>query len=390
MLVRSTSFAAVIFKAKGGSMIYRPLGSTGLNVSQLGFGAMRLPTRRLNGNEVVDRDLAIPMIHRAFAAGVNYIDTAVGYCNEDSQRAVGEAIKGWRNKVIVSTKNPYYGADEAVWWKNLENSLQRLGVDVIDVYSFHGITRQKLQEHIQPLMHKWAIKARDRGLVRHIGCSFHDDNDTLRLAVDSGLFESITLQYNLLDRRLADGIAHAHRKRLGVVVMGPIAGGRLGMSSDVLTQAVPHIQRAPELALRFVLTNPYVSLALSGMSALQQVEDNLTVAAENRALSPHEISLIEEHFNRLKSMADLYCTACLYCLPCPHNVRIPQVFEIHNRGRVYGLWANARGRYKELLATPDWSGPHKCIGCGICETKCPQKISIRKQLQEAHRALSEQ
>jgi aryl-alcohol dehydrogenase-like predicted oxidoreductase len=105
-------------------MIYRTLGRTGYKVSQLGFGAMRLPMTEANGDKAVDRDLAIPMIHRAFEAGLNYIDTAVGYCNQDSQRAVGEALRGWRDRVVVSTKNHYYGEDEAEWWSNLENSLE--------------------------------------------------------------------------------------------------------------------------------------------------------------------------------------------------------------------------------------------------------------------------
>jgi len=98
-------------------MQYRQLGRTGLRVSQLGFGAMRLPMTADGPEGLVDREKAVPMFHRAFEAGVNYVDTAVGYCREDSQRAVGDAIKGWRDKLVVSTKNPYYGEDEVEWWK---------------------------------------------------------------------------------------------------------------------------------------------------------------------------------------------------------------------------------------------------------------------------------
>jgi aryl-alcohol dehydrogenase-like predicted oxidoreductase len=113
-------------------MIYRPLGKTGYQVSQLGFGAMRLPMEGEGENSRIVREKAIPMIHRAFEAGVNYIDTAVGYCNGDSQRVVGEALAGWREKIVVSTKNHYFDEDEKTWWGHLEDSLDRLQVEYIE------------------------------------------------------------------------------------------------------------------------------------------------------------------------------------------------------------------------------------------------------------------
>ncbi len=116
-------------------MQYTTLGNTGLEVSRLGFGAMRLPMQ----GETIDRELAIPMIHRAFERGVTYIDTAVGYCNQDSQRVVGEALKGWRDKVVLSTKNHCFEANEKAWWTHLEDSLERLDVETIDIYNTHGI-----------------------------------------------------------------------------------------------------------------------------------------------------------------------------------------------------------------------------------------------------------
>jgi len=140
-------------------MIYRQLGKTGLRVSQLGFGAMRLPMVGKGKTASVDRDKAIPMMHHAFANGVNYIDTAVGYCNQDSQRAVGEALQGWRDKVIVSTKNPYYGEDEKSWWQNLENSLEWLQTDFIDIYNHHGINWQRYKDYVDKRMRPWMEKA---------------------------------------------------------------------------------------------------------------------------------------------------------------------------------------------------------------------------------------
>jgi len=371
-------------------VIYRALGKTGYNVSQLGFGAMRLPMMEVNGTQVVDRALAIPMIHRAFEAGLNYIDTAVGYCNEDSQRVVGEALKGWRDRIVVSTKNPYYGEDESEWWTNLENSLQRLDVESIDIYNHHGINWDRYVNAVEPRISKWMRKAKDQGLIKHICTSFHDTNEALMKLIDTGYVESITLQYNLLNRDLEEGIAHAKEKGVGVVVMGPVAGGRLGVRSEVLANLVPGVNRVPELALRFVLSNPGVTVALSGMSTMQMVEENVVTAADEISLTEGDNAVIREHVERLAEMAKLYCTGCKYCMPCPMEVNIPHIFELYNMGQVYGLWEYAKDGYAKF---PDqrWTGGKQadaCIECGECEEKCPQNIQIREQLKAAHAALA--
>ena len=363
-------------------------------VSQLGFGAMRLPMVGEGEAARVDRQRAIPMIHRAFQAGVNYIDTAIGYCKQDSQRAVGEALKGWRDKVVVSTKNNYYGLEEAVWWKNLEDSLQRLDVDCIDLYSHHGLRWARYEEFVAPAMSQWMQKAKDQGLIKHIGCSFHDTNDALRRLVDTGYAEVITLQYNLLDRALEDGIAYAHERGVGVAVMGPVGGGRLGADSETLAGVIPGIRRIPELALRFVLANPNVSVALSGMSTMQQVEENLATAGRDVALSAEDKKVIDAHLERLAELAKLYCTGCGYCLPCPSEINIPNLFRIYNHAKVYGLWDHGRAAYAQIRKVPlnkkRGAPADACNDCGACETKCPQNLPIRKQLQEVHAALAQE
>ena len=367
-------------------MIYRELGRTGYKVSRLGFGAMRLPMVGEGDARSVNRELAIPMLHRAFELGVNYVDTAVGYCNQDSQRAVGEALKGWRERIVVSTKNPEY-EDEKVWWQNLENSLQRLQVDSIDLYNHHGINWERYTTKVEPKVGQWMIKAKDQGLIKHIGSSFHDKVGALTKLVDTGYVEVVTLQYNMLDRQLEEGIAHAHEKGVGVVVMGPVAGGRLGATSPILAELLPAIKRVPELALRFVLSNPNVTLALSGMGTLQMVEENAAIASDETSLSAADRALIAEQLERLKKMADLYCTGCGYCQPCPNEVNIPYIFQKYNEARVYGLWANSRTSYQEWRWVKG-KRADACTQCGECEDKCPQHIPIREQLAEAHEALS--
>jgi predicted aldo/keto reductase-like oxidoreductase len=233
-------------------------------------------------------------------------------------------------------------------------------------------------------------KAKDQGLIKHICTSFHDDNEALIKLIDTGYVESITLQYNLLNRDLEEGIAHAKEKNVGIVVMGPVAGGRLGGSSEVLAKAVPGIGRVPELALRFVLSNPNVTVALSGMSTMQQVEENTATASDEVSLSSQDKKMISEHVERLSEMTKLYCTGCKYCMPCPQEVNIPYIFEMYNMGKVYGLWEPARSGYASL-PTRRWNPGQQadaCIECGECEEKCPQNIQIREQLKDAHRLLT--
>ncbi|MHC4562225.1 MAG: aldo/keto reductase [Planctomycetota bacterium] len=371
-------------------MIYRTLGRTGLKVSQLGFGCMRLPMVGEGDDAHVDTDATIAMLHRAFEAGVTYVDTAVFYCKADSQRAVGEALRGWRDKVVLSTKNHYYEDDESAWWGNLEDSLRLLQTDVIDIYNCHGVSWDRYTNAIEPRVYGWLEKARDQGLIRHICCSFHDNNDALMKVVDTGRFESITLQYNMADTQLAEGIAHARASGMGVVVMGPVGGGMLAEDSEVLGQFVPGISSTAELAIRFVLSNPNVSVALSGMTKMADVESNLTASADEVSLSEEDCRRIDERMAELKTMAELYCTGCKYCLPCPSGVAIPQVFHDYNRGRVYGLWDAARGAYGRIGAYDGGESKKAdaCSDCGECEDKCPQNIPIRKQLAEAHSVLA--
>jgi len=365
----------------------RTLGRTGLRVSRLGFGAMRLPMAE---GRVV-RELAIPMIHQAFEGGVNYIDTAVGYCNQDSQCVVGEALKGWRDRIVVSTKNHCFEANEAVWWTNLENSLTRLDIDAIDIYNTHGIDEVKYDRFVIPHIFQWMSKAKDQGLIRHICTSFHGTREFFRRMVADGLYECVTIQYNLLNREFEEEIALAKEAGMGIVVMGPVGGGRLGGDSEVLGGLIPEIQRIPELALRFVMANPNVDVVLSGMSTLDQVLDNVKIVPDNVPLNEEDIAALNTQTRRLSEMAKLYCTGCGYCTPCLHGVAIPRIFSMFNTGRVYGLWAHAKAQYAALARAGRENNlpADRCMDCGACVPKCPQGINIPKELRNAHEALAD-
>ena len=376
-------------------MQYREFGKTGIKMSALGFGAMRLPMVGEGETRDVNYDLSTPMIQRAFELGVNYIDSAPYYCDKLSEKAVGKAIKGWRDKVYISTKNPIENDSADDWRKRLENSLKNMDTDYIDFYHFWGIGLKGFN-HWETLSNgplQAAERAKAEGLIKHLSFSYHDKPENLRPIIDSGRFESILIQYNLLDRSNEDNIAYCKEKGLGVVVMGPVGGGRLGAPSDVIqgllkTKSVS----TAEMAMRFVFANENVDIALSGMETIKMVEENAVVAAKSGHLDEAELAQVKQMMEEHKKFAELYCTACDYCKPCPQNVNIPHLFGIMNTHRVYGLTDHAKSAYGQVLRGEAWTKSAtiiECSECGECEKKCPQKLPIIKQLKETHAALSE-
>jgi uncharacterized protein len=371
---------------------YRRFGNTGVEISALGFGAMRLPRRTEDGKHIFDEQEGIRIIHRAFKLGVNYIDTAPHYCDGQSETIVGKALKGWRDKVYLSTKNSIDNASGDDWRKRLEQSLTKLDVDYIDFYHMWGIGWEVFQNSIDvaggPLEAAW--KAKSEGLIKHLSFSFHDKPENMIKLVDTGHFETVLCQYNLLDRSNEQAIAYADEKGLGVVIMGPVGGGRLGTPSEVIQQMLPgKVASSAELALRFVLANPGVTCALSGMGSMAMVEENARVASNSAPLAAGEIERIVASLDENKKLAELYCTGCNYCMPCPNDVNIPLNFQIMNYHKVYGLTQYAKSQYASI-GTNDWMKGKKaeeCTECGLCEEKCPQKIEIRKQLKETSEAL---
>jgi len=374
------------------NMQHRKLGRTGLEVSALGFGSMRLP---MNEGQV-DVESALKVLNKAFDLGINLVDTAVGYCNQQSEMTLGKALKGRREGIVLSTKNPYKGTSGAEWRALLDQSLRRLDVKWIDLYNFHGLTLEQYTNWLgnpnSPI--EEARKAKEEGLVRFLGLSCHDNPQNMMKLMDTGLFSSIILQYNILDRVNEDAMAYANAKGLGVIVMGPVGGGRLAAPSEVIRQMIPgKVKGTAELALRFVLSNPNISSALSGMSTLDMVTENARTASLLEPLSEEERRRMNEALEEKKRLAELFCTGCGYCMPCPNGVDIPANFELMNYYRVYGLVDYAKGGYRELgervkegAKVPAWAAA--CKECNECEPKCPRGLKIREQLKETHKTLS--
>jgi len=360
------------------------LGTRGPIVSRLGFGAMRLP---MGDDGRVNRALVIPLLHRALELGVTYYDTAVGYCRGDSQRVLGEAFEGLRDRVVLSTKNPAHTASEAEWWAHLEESLRLLRTEVLDVYHFHGLTWETYEKHIrEPGKMRLMRKAKEQGLVRHIAASFHDSPDALVRLVETGDFDIVTVQYNLLFRELEPALERCRQLGIGVVVMGPIGGGRLGVPSDRIRELLRgEAASTPEAALRFVLANPAVHVALSGMSTLEQLEENAAVVTHKAPFTPAQIAALEDELARTRERLGIHCPGCGYCLPCPLGVDIPENFRIYNEWKLFGLEPAARRAYAGLSRPAS-----ACVECGACLPKCPQKLAIPTLLRRVMGELDEQ
>jgi predicted aldo/keto reductase-like oxidoreductase len=378
-------------------MQFRELGMTGLEVSILGFGAMRLPTSPGPDRRVVNRPETVRIIRYAIDEGVNLVDTAWSYHHGESETAVAEALAdGYRDRVILQTKNPTWLLEKPEDYdKYLEEQLKKLRTDCIDSYLFHSLSKKSLESTVRGMnLVERAERARDAGKVRHICFSFHDDAVNLRELVDAGIGEAMLVQYNLLDRSNEKTMAYAAGRGMGVMVMGPVGGGRLATPPTEVVEKARTDGRemiTATDALRFVWSNPAVSTALSGMGSMDDVKENLRAAKDFKPLPPDESAKLETILNRNKELGDSYCTLCGYCTPCPEGVNVPLIFELMNYHRVYKAEKYARETYKLIGVLEMFPGKRadECTECGECGPKCPQDIPIIEQLKEAAAALGE-
>ena len=375
-------------------MQYRPFGNTGVNISALGFGCMRLPEiQQEDGSWIVDQEKTDAMLMRAYELGVNYFDTALYYCHSNSEIAIGKALKPIRDKVYISTKCPLELVKEpGDFRKVLETSLKKLDTPYVDFYHFWGINQKTFDEKIVPMgLIAEAQKLKEEGLIRHISFSFHDSPEALKHIIDNGKgLESVLLQYNLLDRANEEMIQYAAKKGLGVVVMGPVGGGRLAAPTELAAKLGTEAVNTYELAFKFVLGNPGVCCALSGMQTIDMVEQNAEVASLENPMSEEEWRRVGESLENLKKFSELYCTGCGYCQPCPKGINIPRIFQAYTYKNVYGLSELAKNTWNGYLNNEKDPGVHPdaCVNCGYCERKCPQHLKVRELLKKVAGTLS--
>jgi len=373
-------------------MIYREFGNTGIKVSLLGFGAMRLPVKEINGNKVVDEELSIKIIQRGIELGINYIDTAYGYCDRKSEIVVGKAIKKYRNRVYLATKCPMWDVEKKNDYRRfLEEQLKKIDIDYIDFYHFHSLNWQFFTEKVIGFkLIDEARKAKEEGIIKHISFSFHDKPEIMKKIIDScPEMETVLCQYNILDRTNEEAMRYAREKGVGVAVMGPVGGGRLS-DFPVLINIFREKYRSPvEIALKFVFSNSDVCVALSGMSSIEMVEENAKIAGSPDFLTEGEIKLIDDVINKRKEKGEVPCTGCEYCLPCPQDIPIPHILNLYNQfiitdSEIYKKIYQNIGKEKEDKRQK----ADACRECGKCEEKCPQKIKITEEFKKIHKIFS--
>jgi predicted aldo/keto reductase-like oxidoreductase len=376
-------------------MKYRKLGKLDWEVSVLGFGAMRLPLAG-KGEGDVDEPESIKMIRYAIDHGVNYVDTAYPYHEGHSEAVVGNALKdGYREKVKVATKLPVWRVEDAQDFdRYLNEQLERLQMEKIDFYLLHGLNSRSWPKVRDLGVIRWAEGAMANGRFDHLSFSFHDNFEAFKQIVDD--YDNWTfaqILYNYMDTEYQAGrrgVEYAAGKGLPIVVMEPIRGGQLarprGQVAELWESAAK--KRSPAAwALLWVWNQPEVSVALSGMSTMEQVVENVALAdsAGPGILGPEELAVIDRVREAYRGLTPIPCTDCRYCMPCSSGVRIPIIFEIYNDAMIYEDPREARWIYGQLK---EEQRADQCNRCGECADVCPQEIDIPGWLEKVHTFLA--
>jgi predicted aldo/keto reductase-like oxidoreductase len=335
------------------------------------------------------------MMRAAVEKGVNYVDTAWPYHGGQGESIVGRLLKGGlRGKVALATKLPSWlvrtrGDMDAF----LDKQLASLQTDHIDVYLLHSLSAGRWENMLELDALSFMEKARAAGKIRYIGFSFHDGLDCFKTIVDAYPWDLCQIQYNLLDENYQagrEGLKYASGKGIGVVVMEPLKGGNITipMPDELEGAARKAGYSFPTLAdagLRWVWNHPEVSLLLSGMSSEEQMLQNIESASRGypNSMTPEELDLAQAAKDLYTNKMRVPCTACAYCKPCPKGVDIPQCFSNLNNAAISGNWDAQKANYLYILADDrDGKRAGVCVECGLCETKCPQRIPIREKLKE--------
>ncbi|MDO4553873.1 MAG: aldo/keto reductase [Lachnospiraceae bacterium] len=335
-------------------MEYVTLGKSGLRISRMGFGG--IPIQR------IDAQGTKKLIHSLLDKGINYIDTARAYTV--SEEYLGEALEGIREHFVLASKT--MARTKEAMAKDIDTSLQMLRTDYIDLYQVHNPTLEQLDIVTGPNGALEALmEARAAGKIGHIGLTAHS-TAVFEKALTLPWVETIMFPYNIVERQAEDLISQCAKQNVGFIAMKPLAGGAIEDAS---------------LALRYVCSNPAVTVVIPGMYDLSEIDENLAAVSDSSPLSKEELSRMEEIRSQL---GNNFCRRCNYCAPCTVGISIPNVFLFQGYLDRYGLSDWARDRYNSLEVKAG-----ACIECGACEPRCPYQLPIREMLKDAARKFGE-
>lgn len=328
-------------------MEYRVLGKTGLKISRMGLGG--IPIQR------IDAEGTKELMKSLMKAGVNYIDTARGYTV--SEEYLGYALEGIRDQFIIATKS--MARTKAEMSADIEKSLHNLRTDYIDLYQIHNPNMEQLHQVIQEGGALEALKeAKEAGKIGHIGLTAHS-KAVFERALEFDWVETIMFPYNIVESQGEDLISRCREKNIGFIDMKPLAGGAI---EDV------------QLALRYVCANPNVTVVIPGMADEEELRQNLLACSNKDSFTTEEM----DRMNKIrKELGTNFCRRCNYCAPCTVGINIPSVFLFEGYLKRYNLGEWAKERYSTLAVKAS-----ACVGCGVCETRCPYHLPIRKMIQK--------
>lgn len=348
-------------------MQYRPLGKTGLMVSALSFGCMRLEE---------DMGLNKKLISSAIDLGINYFETTRGYCDEQCQQRTAPGLVGKTPGVIISGKGSMtVDTTEYDFRKEMERQLDILGLSHFKFYQVGWFGWDRISHLLKPGGVLDALrKAKDEGLIQHMGFTGHDTPEGFTKCVETGLFDCITVPYNMVHRKYEPTIKRAGELGVGVVAMCPVAGGMLATESSMLKDQFETDLPTSKIALRFVLSNPDVSTACSGMSTMEMLEENVETVNNFDPDKDANFEEMSEGLHLMESaLGDKFCTWCSYCMPCPEKIRIPDLMSLHTNWQAFGLEEGVRNA---MAVFPDKENLRNCTECRKCEKACPNQLSI--------------
>ena len=364
-------------------MIYREF--QGLKLSALGMGAMRLPV--MDGDDSrIDEEAAKAMVDYAMSQGVNYYDTAWGYHGGQSELVMGRSLKKYpRDSFYLATKFPGYDLSNMDKAEEIfEKQLEKCGVEYFDFYLFHNVCEMNIDAYLDPKygIHEYLMRQKENGRIRHLGFSAHGSCDVMRRFLEAygKNMEFCQIQLNYLDWKFQDAenkVKLLDEYRIPVWVMEPLRGGKLASLAEEdeakLTALRPE-EKIPAWAFRFLQSLPEVTVTLSGMSNMEQLQENIRTFGEERPLNEEERQTLLDIADGMVKKIAVPCTACHYCVShCPQGLDIPHLLSLYNEHSFTGGGFIAP---MALSAISKDKWPSACIGCRSCEAVCPQQIKI--------------